>query len=683
MIGILFLALAAAPQPRESVVVDIPLHVCTAAEDMEWRFLGEHQLGVQARAHGAWVGLTAATDGFHDWFPLDDYKTTICGHLARFGIFEPSLQKKGMQFLPEVPEHDWNIVLVPTLNSTFDERFQLALRLMDRGREGDRLSCFAWKGDKRGENPAFLPCLEAEVTPHHGLLQASTAGRWLTGRRGGETICVFGPWVGDGGHGFRPEIHPAERIWWREGPDVLKLLFVQDSSQRFGDRRQFQWKVGQGEPGAWRPWAGAGLEGDFRLAFEVARGVLEFKVNQLIDVNTRPVPETQATELDFALKEGDTALAQVIVRLGLGPRSDRYQPDLSKLDIDIRREDVCVRQDTRTVQGYLTIHDKTGYGYQEGEGFEAFEVTVPPAIHFAEAESGYLFNEDPDKEPLRPSVILTATEKEQYRVPRRSIQQILGALLRAASPPPNTDDQVQRMRTAAVDIDIRGTRRFELSARPHYRGPRSDRLEDAIDGKRFEDMRRLLISVGEMVPAKVVWDFDIWDATVGLQLPKTYAQPNCHRELVKDDKCTLELVPAAPADHVLRIRATATLQRADGEPIPAASAQLRLANHFIRASGRNDADRVLEWLGANRLGNDLLDRARPLDARSRPKPESRPTEGGRGYRREYYARMLRHGIYLAMNDTRVTIDELAQFVAMADAFVDPPEFKAVAAPAVK
>ena len=73
--------------------------------------------------------LTAATDGFHDWAPFDDFKTTICGALGIFGTFEPNRQKEFLRFLPEIPEHDWNVILIPTARSIFDERFQLARRL--------------------------------------------------------------------------------------------------------------------------------------------------------------------------------------------------------------------------------------------------------------------------------------------------------------------------------------------------------------------------------------------------------------------------------------------------------------------------------------------------------------------------------------------------------------------------
>jgi len=203
---------------------------CDGRQLGEWQFVAREQMRVQARGRSGndWVGLTAATDGFHDWAPFDDFKTTICGALGIFGTFEPTREKEFLRFLPEIPEHDWNVILIPTARSIFDERFRLARRLMERGHEGDLVSCQG------------TPCFEAEVTPQSRLLKANSAGGWLTSCRRGQTLCTFGPWVGDGGHGYRPEIHPAERIWWRDG-DRLKLIAVQDASQRFRDHRQFQW----------------------------------------------------------------------------------------------------------------------------------------------------------------------------------------------------------------------------------------------------------------------------------------------------------------------------------------------------------------------------------------------------------------------------------------------------------
>lgn len=66
-----------------------------------------------------------------------------------------------------------------------------------------------------------------------------------TGRHAdGKTVCTYGPWVGDAGHGRRPEIHPAEIIWWREpveGGSEYTVLLVHDDSNRFDRPHWGEW----------------------------------------------------------------------------------------------------------------------------------------------------------------------------------------------------------------------------------------------------------------------------------------------------------------------------------------------------------------------------------------------------------------------------------------------------------
>ncbi|HEU0106604.1 MAG TPA: hypothetical protein VFT38_10555, partial [Vicinamibacteria bacterium] len=54
------------------------------------------------------------------------------------------------------------------------------------------------------------------------------------------------------------------------------------------------------------------------------------------------------------------------------------------------------------------------------------------------------------------------------------------------------------------------------------------------------------------------------------------------------------------------------------------------------------------------------------------------------HRRSYHARMLRHGLVLATVDQRITLDELRQFVEMAQLFAHlPPLTDVPQAPSVK
>jgi hypothetical protein len=681
---------AAAPKATGRAATEIG--TCDARQLGEWQFVAREQMRVQARGRSGndWVGLTAATDGFHDWAPFDDFKTTICGALGIFGTFEPTRQSEILRFLPEIPEHDWNVILIPTGRTIFDERFKLAQRLMERGHEGDLVSC------------SGTPCFEAEITPQTRLLKANAAGGWLSACRRGQTICTFGPWVGDGGHGYRPEIHPAERIWWRDG-ERLKLLAVQDASQRFRDHRQYQW-ADTPEPKRWHPWAAPSMQGEFRVAFEAARepaAPVDFMVEQMLDANVRGVkPAVAAADMTYAFTQGGTEVGRMRVHLGLGATSERLELAFSTLDI--APDDVCVRPDGGSLQGYLRLHDVIGYRHQEGEGFNTFEV-VPPRLLGEPAPP----SPDPScatcKAPvaddashtLHVATLILAREERVDRSTTMS-ERVLADLLRAATekpePPPLLARAASRKENAS-DIVLQSARRFRLSVRPHYDGPRGERLESAIDHGDGETFRKLLVAAGAAVPVRVQWDVHVRNFSAGGGEEPGACVPAGERHLLEADECAIDLPAGVGPDDVLRVWATARLLDAQGQPIPEsmvvgvpggspaapARQEIRLASHFIRATNVQARDRILSWLGnAFAPANDLVKAATA--------PEEVPVDfADLGlHRRSYHARMLRHGLVLATVDQRITLDELRQFVEMAQLFADLPPLGAVPqAPTVK
>jgi hypothetical protein len=164
------------------------------------------------------------------------------------------------------------------------------------------------------------------------------------------------------------------------------------------------------------------------------------------------------------------------------------------------------------------------------------------------------------------------------------------------------------------------------------------------------------------------------------------------RHLLDGDECAIDLPAAAPGD-VLQVRATARLLDAQGQPIPEstivgmpdggrggpAQQEIRLASHFIRAANVAARDRVLAWLAhAFAPTGDLVKAATAEDEVPVDLADLGP------HRRSYHARMLRHGLVLAGVDQRITLDELRQFVEMAQLYADlPPLGRMPAAPKVK
>ena len=643
---------AATPAASQAVQKAVALPACLPKARGMWRFVTQQQLGVDARGRGgtSWVGMTAATDGFHDWAPFDDWKTSMCGELRAFRTFEPTRQSKLLSFLPEIPEHDWNIIVVPTPRTIFDERFKLATKLMERGHEAELERC----GDD--------DCLEGEVTPRGRLLKANVDRQWLSACKLRQPICMWGPWVGDGGHGFRPEIHPAERIWWRDG-DRIRLVFVQDASQRFGDRRNYQWKWGQREPASWYPWAVPGLQGEFRVAFEARNGSrVPFVVEQLLDENTRPVDaahRARSSRLQFALGASGVT---VDVTLRPGAHSERLELDLAKLDVDV--VDVCDRGDG-TLQGFLHIGDKVGYRFLEGEGFDAFAVIPPPPLAPLPTSEPATCTSTPEQEveELAGSLQITALERDIDDHAGESSQGLLRDLLRGATERKPSRGAAERLTATRTGLVVASARRFSLEARPHYEGPRAERIEAAVGSGNGDELRRQLAAAQLPGPRSVKWELEIKDFASG----SLYAGPHtfrCRKRLLDDDECTLELPTRGPGGpgQVLGIRATAQLLDKDGVKI-ADGHEIRLASHFVRASKSDSADKVFDWLASGQANGDRLKDAARAQAESWPDLDDL-TE----YRRGYYARMLRHGVALATNDGRITLDELRQFVDMAHEF---------------
>jgi len=229
--------------------------------------------------------------------------------------------------------------------------------------------------------------------------------------------------------------------------------------------------------------------------------------------------------------------------------------------------------------------------------------------------------------------------------------------------------------------------------RPHYDGPRGERLERAVDKGDREGFRKLLAAAGAPVPETVQWDVHTRNFSQGTAEEPGRCLPDGDPHLLAGDECVIDLPPAATPGDVLRVRATARLLDAQGQPIPEstivgmpdggragpAQQEIRLASHFIRAANVAARDRVLAWLAhAFAPTGDLVKAATAEDEVPVDLADLGP------HRRSYHARMLRHGLVLAGVDQRITLDELRQFVEMAQLFADlPPLGDIPAAPAVK
>jgi len=159
---------------------------------------------------------------------------------------------------------------------------------------------------------------------------------------------MYGPWVQDLDHGGRPEIHPCEVIWWRDGsfdaigphPHVRwTLVVLQDDSNRFDRYANYD-----GVPG--RPWSQSPRRAHITMSLQAPRGersLYNISVSEGLRIFEHPGEETPSVTRDY---EGRSVLtvskrmsrpAQVKVRLSeLSPDPSNRNKLRCFLDIDVQ-----------------------------------------------------------------------------------------------------------------------------------------------------------------------------------------------------------------------------------------------------------------------------------------------------------------------------------------------------------
>ena len=163
---------------------------------------------------GTW-GYGGVYDFFNgdNWLPIRGDKQTLCGKLNEFGI-----SRYG-------DENDWNLILLP--NPGFEDFLADAIPYKKSNWHGFRDDWYV------APNGQYM--IEVEITPD----ESRYGNPWFPNSKrtplSGKDICAYGPFVKEESHGNRPEIHPSEIIWWKEGDDKTIALIVNDDSNRFND----------------------------------------------------------------------------------------------------------------------------------------------------------------------------------------------------------------------------------------------------------------------------------------------------------------------------------------------------------------------------------------------------------------------------------------------------------------
>jgi hypothetical protein len=214
----------------------------------------------------------AIPDSFNFWYPQKSprdhrnlfYKRTLSGTILG-GESQPRIVNIDGTF----EDYDFNMDILPLANYR---------NLISDGHKPELSSLQAAKLRKDNiglsnptgsfTNPCTQPFtfIEAEIDAR---LSAKNALNSLARGRIGKQIAVYGPWIYDIGHCHKPEIHPAEQIWWSENEGKNRkynMNIFSDSSKRFWWRDQMDSGTKK------RPWGAPPIKGTFAIAFEVEIG---------------------------------------------------------------------------------------------------------------------------------------------------------------------------------------------------------------------------------------------------------------------------------------------------------------------------------------------------------------------------------------------------------------------------
>ncbi len=313
-----------------------------------WSQVAEEQLGVNAvDTQNRKIGPNIAkrTGAGLNWYPLDRFQHVLVGEMDHYNFYD------GWG-----AEADWNLFIKPSPAFAFLLDDALPNADLEDVHKCERTDGF---------------CMEAEVTPDEHYYDNPFFPKNGSSPLVGHNIGVYGPWVAEEAHGWRPEIHPSQAIWWRDpaadgssGVDLhdYHLLVVQDDSNRFDRNDDFSGNIV-------RPWSKPPIDILFRIAVRVPAGqILRLTVEELYERNAHAIGSTAVdSSLDlnpsFPMHLGSTGLQ---VHMASDPRH-----------VAVAFESFTERARFRKSEGfrgYVSLRCRVGVGDRGGEGLLALLV---------------------------------------------------------------------------------------------------------------------------------------------------------------------------------------------------------------------------------------------------------------------------------------------------------------------
>jgi|JI6StandDraft_1071083.scaffolds.fasta_scaffold41061_1 hypothetical protein len=207
---------------------------------------------------------------------------------------------------------------------------------------------------KKGEDRTYFKTIHCEITPQFSGEYIRTFYGWrnipesnkgffydnpwfgLTGNYDygipksislDDTICTYGPYVSDDieddSHACRPEIHPAQQIWFKDrlitDHKAYWLFFFQDQSDRFWDTDDVYYVYDDDSWSSWadkthvpadsqnvfRPWAKSPVYGQYQILFHIKPQKQVLKQSQPMIINLSVAQEREVVTAQFPTMVAD------------------------------------------------------------------------------------------------------------------------------------------------------------------------------------------------------------------------------------------------------------------------------------------------------------------------------------------------------------------------------------------
>jgi hypothetical protein len=310
------------------------------------------------------IGFTHASD---NWFPHSSVKETVCGKLHQFKAYT------------EGGDGDWAFNIIPY--SPYDEMLDAAIEA------GGNAVCSG-------------KCVHAEIQPDQSFPTddffriVNRNSNYEESEVIGDSICVYGPWLKDTNHDDKPEIHPAEFVWWRERASVAPFtsfgittavyhaMMIQDDKNSFDRESDYTgecisitvleitfYSYCADVPTAFRPWSKVPRLSELRIAFDA-----DASGNSLLSyaISERYSRKVGTSRDPFARRDqGDGKVYSI--QLGGVPvlKVKELQPDDH---LGVLFEALCFAPEVNHVRGFITLRSRYGTGDRGGEGYQVLDI---------------------------------------------------------------------------------------------------------------------------------------------------------------------------------------------------------------------------------------------------------------------------------------------------------------------